>query len=260
VLAGKPKQGKSFLSMEWALDVVNGTSVFGCYPVEQGEVVYFNLDDPSEGRLQARQRELLQGRTRRGLMWVVAGAEHPVPTLAEGLLDSLALTMEDYPNLRLVIIDTWGRVSKSKGRGEDWYSQDVHEISRVQRWAHQNHVAVLAIHHLRKNASDEELDSLLGSIGVSGTFDNILVLKRPEKSKNATLYGRGRDYKEDLELKLCQENNGAWALQQSKPLLTPEKQAIVDHVRDKGPVSARAIADALGKSLDIYCSPCVKRL
>jgi hypothetical protein len=84
ILAGKPKQGKSFLAMDWALAIVNGESVFGQYPVEQGQVLYLNLDDPSERRLQDRQRALLEGRNKRGLMWCWKN----VPTLYEtpGLL------------------------------------------------------------------------------------------------------------------------------------------------------------------------------
>jgi RecA-family ATPase len=58
LLAGKPKQGKSWLALDLAFAIAAGGAVLGKIPVEQGGVLYLALED-NERRLQARAKQLL---------------------------------------------------------------------------------------------------------------------------------------------------------------------------------------------------------
>jgi hypothetical protein len=247
MLIGKPKLGKSLLALQWALDIVNGRLVFGQHSVIPGEVLYLNLDDPNQARLQERQRAMMDGTRQRGLLWC-----YEAPPLSQGLLGSLDQALEQYPGIRTVIIDTWARVSKSHDQGADWYKQDVTELGELSKWAYEHRLTVLLIHHQRKGRTEDIIDSALGSTGVGGTIDSMLAFLRPNRgTRTATLSGLGRSFKEDLSINIRQQENGAWALQgRGYSGLTPEKQAIVTLLREKGPLAAKAIADALEKGLD----------
>jgi hypothetical protein len=68
----------------------------------------------------------------------------------------------------------------------------------------------LAIHHTRKMAADDFLDTLSGTQGIAGAADCVIVLKRKRKSAEASLSVTGRDIYEDV-IALTVEN-GRWRL------------------------------------------------
>jgi RecA-family ATPase len=55
ILAGEPKVGKSWLSLNLALSIARGTSCLGDRSCPQGDVLYLALED-DEARLQRRIR------------------------------------------------------------------------------------------------------------------------------------------------------------------------------------------------------------
>ena len=61
LLCGPPKVGKSWASLDLALQVASGGQAFGSIPVEQGDVLYLALEDTPQ-RLQSRMGMLLEGR------------------------------------------------------------------------------------------------------------------------------------------------------------------------------------------------------
>ena len=66
---------------------------------------------------------------------------------------------------------------------------------QLQKFAQEAAIAVLVIHHTRKAESDDLLDLVSGSFGLSGGADNVLVLGR--KSNGTILNARGRDIEEN---------------------------------------------------------------
>ena len=57
ILAGKPKIGKSWWSLDLALGIITGRETFGTYTGNQGEVLYLALEDNRAG-LQKRLKKL----------------------------------------------------------------------------------------------------------------------------------------------------------------------------------------------------------
>jgi len=55
-------------------------------------------------------------------------------------------------------------------------------------------VAVILVHHTRKADADDALDTVSGTLGLTGAPDTIIVLRRQHGA--VTLYGRGRDIEE----------------------------------------------------------------
>jgi hypothetical protein len=53
--------------------------------------------------------------------------------------------------------------------------------------------SLLGVHHTRKASSEDFVDDLSGTLGLAGSADYLLVLRRPRQSAGATLKVTGRD-------------------------------------------------------------------
>jgi len=183
MLAGKPKQGKSWLALSIALAIAAGGYALGKQPVTRGQVLYLALED-NERRLQSRARQLLAS-----MNSVPSGIEFELcwPRLDQGGLRYLEEYLEVHPQVRLVVIDTWAKVSPClKGHSRSRYEDDYEALTPLKCLADHFHVSVLVIHHLRKMAADDVLDEITGSIGVTGAVDGALILKRERGQKEAS--------------------------------------------------------------------------
>ncbi len=184
LLAGKPKLGKSWFALSVALSIAAGGFALGKQPVTQGEVLYLALED-NERRLQSRAKQLLASMT-----GVPSGIEFELhwPRLDRGGLKHLEEYLEAHPNVRLVVVDTWAKVSpQSQSRQRSQYEGDYEALTPLKHIADRYRVSILAVHHLRKMSADDVLDEITGSIGVTGAVDGALILKRERGQGEATL-------------------------------------------------------------------------
>ncbi len=250
LLAGKPKQGKSWLALAISLAIAAGGYALGKQPVTQGQVLYLALED-NERRLQSRARQLLAS-----MNCVPDGIEFELrwPRLDQGGLRYLEEYLKAHPQLRLVVIDTWAKVSPcSKGRQRSQYEEDYEALTPLKHLADAYRVSILAIHHLRKLVADDVLDEISGSIGVTGAVDGALILKRERGQSEAMLYVTGRDIEQDQQLALVFDRTTAtWTLAGDVEEFrrTKERQAIIDVLTEQlpGGMTPRQIAEALDKN------------
>jgi hypothetical protein len=250
LLAGKPKLGKSWLALSVALSIAAGGVALGAQPVAKGDVLYLALEDNAR-RLQSRARRLLVSMTDTpnnlefALDW---------PRLGEGGLAYLEEYLKAHPDLRLVVIDTWARVAPSSGeRRCSQYEGDYESLTPLKRLADIYHVSILAVHHLRKTGSSDVLDEIIGSTGVTGAVDGMLILKRDRGQTDATLFVTGRDVEREQQLALSFDATTAlWTLVGNAEELccTRARQEILDLLREQDPdgMSAREIAATLPKN------------
>lgn len=246
MLAGKPKVGKSWLALDYALAVAGGQAAMGSTLCEQpGPVLYIGLED-TERRLQGRIKAVLQDRPMPHGMdfateWKAADA---------GGLDDIRLWLEVHRDARLVIIDTLARMRGRSDRHEGVYQNDVQAIVPFKKLADEFNVTILLIHHLRKEKSDDPLDSISGSAGITGALDTALVLKREPNSPNAVLYVRGRDVHEHEIAMQHDAETGRWLkLGNAEDFRRSEQRRAVFHVLNAAtkPLKPTEIAQALGK-------------
>jgi len=250
LLAGKPKLGKSWLALSVALSIAAGGVALGAQPVTKGDVLYLALEDNAR-RLQARARRLLSSMTETpnnlefALDW---------PRLGEGGLASLEEYLKAHPDLRLVVIDTWARVAPPSGeRRCSQYEGDYESLTPLKRLADTYHVSILAVHHLRKTGSNDVLDEIIGSTGVTGAVDGTMILKRDRGQTEATLFVTGRDVEHEQQLALSFDATTAlWTLVGNAEEVgcTRARQEILDLLREQGPdgMNPREIAEALEKN------------
>lgn len=195
ILAGRPKIGKSWLAFDLAIKLANGEALFGHYATTGANAVYFALED-NYRRLQNRMNQLLGG------LPVPERLDFNIelPRLDEGGLDILREYLTAHPDTKLLIIDTLAKVKPRGKRGGDAYQEDYAAGNDLQKMAFEFGVAILLLHHTRKVTAEYVLDEVSGTTGVTGSADNIFVLKR-DASGDYVLHTTGRDF-ESLEIPL----------------------------------------------------------
>jgi hypothetical protein len=238
LLAGKPKIGKSWMALDFAMAIAKGGVALGSIPCKQGTVLYCALED-NQRRLQRRLRQLYGDET----SWPKAfHFTTQLPRVDEGGLEWL----EDWILANdpiLVIIDTLAAV-RPRIRAEHSYDADYGALAPLQKMAGELKVSIVAIHHLRKMASDDPLDAISGTTGLTGAADTALVLRRD--GHGVTLYGRGRDV-EEVDVAV-QFENGHWRLlgEASEVRRSEEREAILSVLEAAGePLGPKEIAGAL---------------
>jgi hypothetical protein len=246
LLAGKPKQGKSFLSINIGLAVAYGGKVLDA-EVELGEVLCLALED-SPRRLQDRCRSMLQGDP-------IPDTVHFAfewPRLNDGGDEYLDHWLSEHPNTRLVVVDTLAKVRERGGRNSQIYLDDYSAIGPLKALADNYHVAVLAVHHLRKSESiSDPLDEVSGSTGLTGSADAVLLLRGSRGRSDAELLIIGRDM-EDTELALDFDSQSCtWSLlgPADEYRQSELRTAILEVLRESDlPLGPRPVADLLGRN------------
>jgi Mrp family chromosome partitioning ATPase len=201
ILAGKPKAGKSWLALNIAVAVATGGKALGKIQVEQGGVLYLAMED-SERRLKERLKKIVgpDEPFPEGLHIITATG---FPPLHNGGLIALDAWLKDHPEVKLVIIDTLGRVKPARGRHQDAYDHDTLVISALQKISFDHQTAFLVIHHTKKAGVDDFVDEVSGTFGLTGAADAIVVLSRVARGRlDGILKLTGRDVEEqELPLK-----------------------------------------------------------
>jgi len=108
-------------------------------------------------------------------------------------------------------------------------------------------VAVLVICHLRKTQSEDRLDDVSGTFGVTGSADGVLLLQRDTGKQDGTLIVSGRDVEEtELALKFSGDLLSWNVLGHANEIKSTElKQRLFDAIRGYGtPFTPRQIAAA----------------
>ena len=244
ILAGKPKLGKSWLVLDVANAVARGGFTMGDRKCVEGDVLYAALED-NERRLKGRMAKVcaLDGAWPDRLTFWTG-----MNRLEDGGLQELRDWIASVPGPRLVIIDTFAKVRSTKGRDEGVYEADYRAAAPLKALADETGVAVVIVHHLRKQAADDDpLDAVSGSTGLTGAADTILVLNRG--SEGVTLYGRGRDIEEIESAVQFERDVCRWrVLGEAKEVRTStERQAILDALKAAGvPMTPVELSDVTG--------------
>ena len=132
IIAGPPKLSKSLLVLDWLLAGAIGGAALGKVRVGAArDVLYLALED-GDRRLQARCRELL------GDGYPIPGRFRYILAVPPGeVLAVLDDALGRYPNTRLVVVDTLGKIMPPPYQGETTYQRDYRvavALKRRPRW------------------------------------------------------------------------------------------------------------------------------
>lgn len=185
LLAGAPKIGKSFFVLQMAYQVSMGEPFLG-FSSRPGTVLYLALEDTYE-RLQKRLSQMTERDSQNLVLSVLAD------TLDEKLLEQLVDFLFEYPETVLVIIDTLQRI---RGRTPDScsYSADYDTMAKLKSFADSRDIALLVVHHTRKEGAEDVFNTVSGTNGLMGAADGTLILHKDRRTgSDAVLEVVGRD-------------------------------------------------------------------
>ena len=249
LLVGAPKLGKSWMALGLAIAVASGGKALGSLAVDQaGPVLCVALED-SPRRLASRLTSVLAGgRAPEGLeLWT------EMPRLDEGGVDQIRAWLDANPEARMVIIDTFARARPKRSRNGSAYDEDYSAIAEIQSLAMQYGVAIVLLHHDRKAAATDWVETVNGSTGLTAAADALLLLRRERGEHDAALLVTGRDLDEaEIALKFDAQI-GTWSTlgdaQQYR--LSPERRAVLEAIEEAGKaLGPQEIAAATGHDYD----------
>ena len=217
LFCGSQKIGKSWLMLKLCLCVSQGISLWDM-PTQEGDVLYLCLED-TFCRIQDRLFRLTDEASGR-LHFAVASDK-----LSDGLIVQLEDYLKEYPDSRLIVIDTLQKIRTASK--DNAYASDYGDISLIKDFADRHSLAVVVVHHIRKQNDSDVFNKVSGTTGLTGSADATFVLEQESRVSNAAkLYVTGRDtpYQEfKLRFRDC-----SWELVERKEQEQIERESIPD--------------------------------
>ena len=197
LFAGAPKVGKSFLVAQIAYHVSTGTALWN-YPVHKGKVLYLALEDDYQ-RLQRRLYRMFGAADTENLRLAVYAKQ-----LGAGLDEQLQKFVKTNPDTKLIIIDTLQKIRETGGEKYS-YANDYEVITQFKKFADQNGICLLLVHHTRKQKADDTFDMISGTNGLLGAADGAFLLHKEKRTDSSAILDIvGRD-QQDQRLYLSKD-------------------------------------------------------
>lgn len=186
LFAGASKVGKSFLMAQLAYHISTGTPLWG-NKVKQGTVLYLALEDDF-ARLQRRLYRMF-GTASAEKLYLATQAR----VMGDGLDDQIKTFIQNHPDTKLVIIDVLQRVREAGGK-DYGYASDYDIVAKLKGIADGTGIALLIVHHTRKQHAEDIFDMISGTNGLLGAADGAFILSKENRTSNdATIDVVGRD-------------------------------------------------------------------
>ena len=259
LFVGAPKLGKSFFMILLAYHVSTGTPLWN-YNVRKGTVLYLALED-NYSRLQTRLYRMFGSESTDNMHLSTVSKQ-----LGNGLIEQLNRFITDHKDTNLIIIDTLQKVREIGGEKFS-YANDYEIISQLKRFADNNKICLMLVHHTRKQKSDDNFDMISGTNGLLGAADGAFLLHKEKRTSNsAVLEISGRD-QQDQKLHLIRNTESlAWELENAETELwsvppEPILEIIASLVNNENPIwqgSPTELADKL--SLDMNPNAMTRKL
>jgi hypothetical protein len=249
LLSARPKKGKTWL----ALDISVAKSSGGCalgksdLRLSQGKVLYLCREDKLR-RAQKRLEKIMEG----ALFPDEIILAETWPKLDRGGLEALQDFLKEHDDCKMVVIDSYVKIKPQRPKNVDPYDFDMAVAGDLQSLAQERQVCILLIYHNRKTESEDPLDDVIGSTGLTGAVDAVLVLRRGRGQADGNLFVTGRDVEEqELALKF-HSGEGLWELmgEAAEYAKSQERIEIINFLREhqgQGPKAPKEIAEALEK-------------
>lgn len=205
ILGGEPKCCKSFLALDVAVSVASGAACLRQFPVRRsGPVLLF----PAEDSL-AVVRQRLEG--------IAAAAQVPFGSLPVQVITAPSLRLDTEPDRQrlsrtvqeqrpvLLILDPLIRLHRVD---ENDATQIAALLSYLRQLQRQFHLAVLLVHHARKDShSSRPGQALRGSSELHGWGDSNLYMRRKGSQLTLSTEHRAAPSQDHIPLQLSQSGS-----------------------------------------------------
>jgi len=243
LLVGRPKLGKSSLIGELGIASAAGGRALGRITVEAADT-HLNLLEDTERRVKTRLEMQLENaacpeRLTISTTW---------PRLDQGGLEWTEAWGKKHPGGR-IWFDTLAKIRPASSRNGTLYQEDYTALAGLQAIAGRYQLAIGVVHHTRKMASDDPIETISGTQGLAGAADTVLVLRRERAHRDAVLFVTGRDV-EEAEIALrFDPGRCRWSLLGDE--LSEERLAVIRLLKHYDrPLSVKEIALGLHRSYE----------
>ena len=194
LVASPPKYGKSWLCLDISISVAKGNDFLG-FKTNKCNVLYLALEDRFD-RLKERMLKITQGNPFPEGLEIATDA----PPLGQGFEEYLEEFLNDHPQTKLIIIDTFVKIRGIPNGKESAYAIDSREAGILKKFADQHNIAVVLVTHTRKSIDPTDpFANITGTFGVAGAADDMIVLTKEKRSDTLTkmsVTGRDVTYEE----------------------------------------------------------------
>lgn len=188
ILAAAPKIGKSWMVLALAAAVSTGGHAFEVIAIGKPRpVLYLALED-GQRRLQDRLRTLGETEPSSRLAFVVDLGEETAEQVIGRFFDA------HRDMAPVAILDTLAKARKPGNAAEAAYERDYRDAGALKRLTDLvPGSSLIVVHHTRKQAAEDFLDTLSGTQGIAGAADSILTLTRTRGEHEGILSVTSRD-------------------------------------------------------------------
>lgn len=188
LLCGRPKVGKSWLALQLAIDAACGRPAMTKFQnFGHAGVLYAALEEP-ESRTNARLKKFIGPE-----LEVYADNIrflYQLEPLSRGGIAQLDQALTLVPT-RLLIVDTFMAAQRTERKANaDIFAQDYNAVKELQNLAYKHEIALVMVHHTRKQSSDNPLDEVAGTTGITAGADSIWVLRKTAQGIILSIQGR----------------------------------------------------------------------
>ena len=241
LLCGRPKVGKSWLALQLAIDAACGRPAMTKFQnFGHAGVLYAALEEP-ESRTNARLKKFIGPE-----LEVYADNIrflYQLEPLSRGGIAQLDQALTLVPT-RLLIVDTFMAAQRTERKANaDIFAQDYNAVKELQNLAYKHEIALVMVHHTRKQSSDNPLDEVAGTTGITAGADSIWVLRKTAQGIILSIQGRDMADRE-IELGFSEDPDFfGWSVraQGAEVGLSDARREILDVLRGP-PLSPKEIA------------------
>ena len=230
LLSGPSKIGKSLMALNMAIAIAEGgVALQEIGILEPRKVAYLALEDPKDIIKERLEVMCPEGVPDNFMYKTDFGGLN----FGEKGLEVLEECIEAQ-GIEFLIVDTWARVRPQalSNKGSS-YDIDMDIIPPIQKIAHRREMGIMLVTHNNKGFdADNPTNAVQGSMGVQGSSDSILVLRRSQHATIMHITGKRlvtTDYAVNLEGLLWRIEGNADEFN-----LHMEQREIIGYLRDAG--------------------------
>lgn len=225
IVAGRPKLGKTTLERQkLAAAAVAGPYLDSHFP-EAVKCAFLSLE---EGELLCRSKFKMTAFSELALASIQLHFEWPRGAMGVDLLDRYLVA---NPQIRIVCIDSLTKFRTVPDNHTPAFTADYEAVNMLHEMSKRHPgVCIDVVHHTRKAKSDDPIDDISGTYGLTAAADSFVVLRAA--GQGAILHAAGRLWsREDNQFTLRRSPGHTWEMLGVHLDLTDEQRDTLEYVK-----------------------------
>lgn len=225
IIAGRPKLGKTTLERQKMAACATGTEFLDSKFAEPHKCAFLSLE---EGELLCRSKFKSAGFTEAALAGIELFFEWPRGYAGCELLDKY---LSANPDVRFVCIDSLTRFRSIPDAKEPAFMVDYNAVNALHDVSKKHPgVCIDIVHHTRKVRSDDPIDDISGTYGLTAAASSCVILRYQADGVVMHIYGRLWN-REETQFFLKRSANQRWQMIGAHMDLTEAQRETYDRLK-----------------------------